>query len=453
MALELANKQFSVEFLGEANLPLTTDLYLLRDDLAANSGFLAAQGEAARVFAASGMERLVLSATPEGVIVAFPPAATNELDTFHFYGARHGHNLKLSPDPLMWVSPTFAAPLQSLAREAPEVTQVVAAAFETIAPDEILSTVKRYSGISPLDGMDARPITSRHIQHSDNERAVSQILADLEKAGQGRLRVQLQRFTHAGRELLNVEAEFPGASSEIVLVTAHLDSTTAFHEDYSPTRDPAPGAADDASGIAAVIAIAGRFATLASTNPPARTVRFVLFNAEEQGLLGSQAYARRCKSRGEIVEAVWQMDMIGYNKRPPRTWEAHAGFESSTLVEAKSRQLAVLLGELAPRVSPDLPPVQIYHGGSWPRGDPAAGRSDHASFHAQGYPAIVVSEDFFVGPGTNDSAPEPNPNYHRPGDASIDAHFAADIARTLGLAAWVSASRPSAEKRRETGKE
>jgi hypothetical protein len=51
----------------------------------------------------------------------------------------------------------------------------------------------------------------------------------------------------------------------------------------------------------------------------------------------------------------------------------------------------------------------------------AAGRSDHASFHAQGYPAIVVSEDFFIGPGTEAPAPEENPNYHRPGDTFIDA--------------------------------
>ena len=66
-----------------------------------------------------------------------------------------------------------------------------------------------------------------------------------------------------------------------------------------------------------MLAIARRFATLAKAGLPARTVRFVLFNAEEQGLVGSQAYARRAKARGEAIAAVWQMDMIGYNKLPP----------------------------------------------------------------------------------------------------------------------------------------
>lgn len=444
VALELVNMRFGVEFLGESDLPLTTDLYLLRDDLAARSGFLSPTGEAARVFSAAGMERLVVSATPEGLIAAFPPDAIVKLDTFHFHGARHGHNLKLAPDPLLWVTVPFATSLGGFAAEIPAVTPAAAAAFATITPAEILDAVKRYSGASPLDGAAAASVTSRHIRHSDNARAVAQAAADLEAAGQGRLQVRSHRFTHVGLELFNVEAELTGVSPELVLVTAHLDSTAAFHEPYSPSTDPAPGADDDASGVAAVLAIAGRFAALAAAVQPARTVRFVLFNAEEQGLIGSQAYARRSKSRGEVIAAVWQMDMIGYNKQLPRAWEAHAGFESSAAVEARSRRLADLIQVVATQVSPALPQAQIYHSGTIPEGDQAAGRSDHASFHAQGYPAIVVSEDFFVGPGTDGPAPEENPNYHRPGDTLIDEEFAADIARALGAAAWVSASQSTA---------
>ena len=327
VALELVSMQFGVEFLGGSDLPLTTDLYLLRDDIAAKSGFLSPAGEAARVFAATGTERLVVSAVPGGVIAAFPPDAILELDTFHFDGARHGHNLKLAPDPMMWVTVPFAAPLGMFAPEIPAVTPTVAALFATITADEMLGLVKRYSGASPLDGASGASIMSRHIRHSDNARAVAQIAADLESAGQGRLQVRLHRFTHAGLELFNVEAELAGVSPELVLVTAHLDSTAAFHEPYSPSVDPAPGADDDASGVAAVLAIARRFATLTSSGQLVRTVRFVLFNAEEQGLIGSQAYARRAKSRGEVIAAVWQMDMIGYNKQPPRAWEVHAGFE------------------------------------------------------------------------------------------------------------------------------
>jgi Zn-dependent M28 family amino/carboxypeptidase len=309
-----------------------------------------------------------------------------------------------------------------------------------IAAGEMRDAVERYSGSRPLDGSNAAKVTSRHIRHADNGRVVTQLTADLEAAGQGRLQVRLHRFTHAGLPLFNVEAELAGDSPELVLITAHLDSTAAEHEPYDPAADPAPGADDDASGVAAVLTIAKRFATLAATAPPARTVRFILFNAEEQGLIGSQAYARRAKSRGEAIVAVWQMDMIGFNKLAPRSWEVHAGFEGAPAVEARSRRLAELLRDIAPRVSPDLPEAQIYDSATAPEGDPAAGRSDHAPFQAQGYAACVVSEDFFVGPGTDGPLPEDNPNYHRPGDTFIDDVYAADIARASGLARWRTAS-------------
>ena len=337
VALELVNMRFGVEFLGEPNLPLTTDLYLLRDDVAERSGFLSPTGEAARVFGLAGMEGRIVSATPEGVIAAFPPDAIVDLDTFHFDGARHGHNLKLVPDPLLWVTVPSIAPPSWFAPEIPAVTPIAAASLATITPDEILGIVKRYSGAAALDGAAGPSVASRHIRHSDNARTVAQLAVDLETAGQGRLQVRLHRFSHVGLELFNVEAELAGESPELVFVTAHLDSTAAFHEPYSPSSDPAPGADDDASGMAAVLAIAGRFAALAATGQPARTVRFVLFNAEEQGLIGSQAYARRSKSRGEAVAAVWQMDMIGYNKQVSSGLGGACGFRARPLRLKHSR--------------------------------------------------------------------------------------------------------------------
>jgi Zn-dependent M28 family amino/carboxypeptidase len=53
--------------------------------------------------------------------------------------------------------------------------------------------------------------------------------------------------------LHNVEAELPGLSPELVLITAHLDSTAANDPDYDERHAPAPGADDDASGVAAVL--------------------------------------------------------------------------------------------------------------------------------------------------------------------------------------------------------
>ncbi len=438
---ELGAMGFEVDLLGEAGLPETADLYLLRDDMAAQSGFLSSRGEAARTFAATDGGQRILKYLPDGTVVA-ALSGDRGPDGVHFHGARHGHTVKLTPDPLLWDESPPTGPLKRraglTAREFGAVE--TPAEITRIAAGEMRDAVERYSGLRPLDGSQAAKVTSRHIRHADNGRVVTQLTADLEAAGQGRLQVRLHRFTHAGLPLFNVEAELTGDSPELVLITAHLDSTAAEHEPYDPAADPAPGADDDASGVAAVLTIAKRFATLAATATPARTVRFVLFNAEEQGLIGSQAYARRSKSRGEAIVAVWQMDMIGFNKLAPRSWEVHAGFEGAPAVEARSRRLAELLRDIAPRVSPDLPEAQIYDSATAPEGDPAAGRSDHAPFQAQGYAACVVSEDFFVGPGTNGPLPEANPNYHGPGDTFIDDVYAADIARALAAAAWETAS-------------
>jgi leucyl aminopeptidase len=182
--------------------------------------------------------------------------------------------------------------------------------------------------------------------------------------------------------------------------------------------------------------VAGRFAKLAAAGPLSRTMRFVLFNAEEQGLISSRAYASRSKTRQEVIAAVWQMDMIGFNQDAPRAWELHAGFEVSAAVEAQSLALADLLAALVPQIAPTLPPPQLYHSNG-PVGDPASGRSDHASFQAHGYPACLVPEDFFVDAPTD---PVANPNYHRAADTSIDPVYTADLARVAAAAAWMSAT-------------
>jgi len=86
-----------------------------------------------------------------------------------------------------------------------------------------------------------------------------------------------------------------------------------------------------------------------------------------------------------------------------------------------------------------LAPAQVYTGttptgGTDPaRFDGAINRSDHAAFQEQGYPAVLVSEDFFPNrPG--DPAADPNPNYHSNTDAVIDAAYGADITRAVSVA-------------------
>ena len=71
--------------------------------------------------------------------------------------------------------------------------------------------------------------------------------------------------------------------------------------------------------------------------------------------------------------------------------------------------------------------------------DGAINRSDHAAFHQQGYPAVVVTEDFF-GNLASEPMADPNPNYHRNADSVVDAAYAADIICAVGHAVRALAS-------------
>jgi Zn-dependent M28 family amino/carboxypeptidase len=225
------------------------------------------------------------------------------------------------------------------------------------------------------------------------------------------------------------------------VISAHLDSTGARQPGFQATSDPAPGADDDGSGIAGVLVGAAAVCRLARTlTAPRRTVRFVLFNAEEHGLVGSRAYARDQAAQGVPITGVFQMDMIGWDAVGGRSWELHAGFSGDENVERASQALARLVAAGASAVSPGLLNPQLFGGAI---ADPAESRSDHHSFHIHGRPACLASEDFFIGPD-RDSMSDANPNYHLPADRSVEPGFIADIARAVTAAAWVAATRPDA---------
>jgi bacterial leucyl aminopeptidase len=460
---------FRVDRLGAEDEPLTADLYLLRDDQQEVSGFLAPDGNSA-AFADTGPTPLgVLASTDEGLLVAVP--AGRSVESYHFRGARHGHNLKLGPLPAAPARPaeraaplglaepetaavTAAAPeAAAITAAAPEAAAITAAAPEaaaitaaerqvldaTVRSQALADHVARYSGAQPVDG-GATTITSRHIQHPDNAVAVSALVADLQRIGNGRFTVRRHPFTHEGRGLENVEAEFPGRQLDgVVVVSAHMDSTGARQAGFRPAVDPAPGADDDASGVAGVLLAAEAIAALDAGQHPRRAVRFVLFNAEEHGLVGSLAYAREQAALGAPIVAALQLDMIGYDVRPEPTFELHAGFTPSPDVQARSLELVHMIAGLRPQVAPDLPDPQIYPAPG--EGDLAERRSDHYSFQLVGYPACLASEDLFAGPGPDAPAEEMNPMYHLPSDTSVNAPYAADIARLVTAAAWVAATR------------
>jgi hypothetical protein len=361
----------------------------------------------------------------------------------HLGDPGHGHNLKLTPSPSLLEDQLDG--VETALRAVDIVAQIATEAEvgiieQAIDAERILLDVDRYSGRRPI--APDRTVRSRHIHHPDNQVAVDALIADLADLGHGRLTVRPHRFTHEGRALRNVEATLPGSGLPgAVLVTAHLDSTAAREPNYRPDRDPAPGADDDASGTAAVLASARALLALdADLNLPRREVRFVLFNAEEHGLVGSQAYARAQSLRRADIVAVLQLDMVGFDAVPDRTFELHAGFTPSATIERRSLELSELIAAQIPCFTPSLPTPQTYPGTAGGR-DPAEQRSDHYSFQRNGYPAVLASEDFFAGPDVSSPAPDANPHYHAAADQSVDPGFVRDITRVVAAAAWISATR------------
>jgi leucyl aminopeptidase len=277
-------------------------------------------------------------------------------------------------------------------------------------------------------------LVSRHVDHAGNAIAV-QLLANL-VAGMGRgYEVTTPIFpSRENRMLKNVIARLPGRGTlkdYIVIVSAHLDSTGALDPGYQPRVDPAPGADDDASGMAGVLAAARAIGELASTwEGPRCEIVFAFFNAEEQRQIGSFYYASEIVSPSN-VRGVYHLDMIGYNARnPPRTAELHAGASETSGVGESSQRLATRVKASAAVVSPELQWLE-FSGAD----DPALDFSDHTRFHQESIPACLICENFFGG------MRDANLDYHLPEDTieNIDSSYAADIARAVAAAAWAHA--------------
>jgi hypothetical protein len=125
---------------------------------------------------------------------------------------------------------------------------------------------------------------------------------------QGRSDATVQLFPHAGWAQPSVVLTITGATlpSEVVVLGGHLDSINSS----SPSTGRAPGADDDASGVASLTE-AARVA-LATGYRPARTLKFIAYAAEEVGLRGSAEIANRHRSDGVNVVGVLQLDMTNY---------------------------------------------------------------------------------------------------------------------------------------------
>ena len=201
----------------------------------------------------------------------------------------------------------------------------------------------------------------------------------------------------------NVAGLLPGAdpalAGECVVVGAHYDHLGLGGESsLAPDRtgEVHPGADDNASGVAAMLAIAQ---ALREGPGPRRTVLFAAFAAEEIGLLGSSELVKNPPAACPVekMQLMVNLDMVG-RLREKRLYVdgADTGKGLRDLVKQAVAAPAAL-------------PLELAFGGD------GYGPSDHTSFHARRVPVLYL----FTGA---------HADYHRPGDT-------ADKLNTEGLAA------------------
>lgn len=174
------------------------------------------------------------------------------------------------------------------------------------------------------------------------------------------------RFTPGPIDLHNVVAEIPGSErpDEVVIVCGHLDS---WHQ--------AEGCTDNGTGVASTLE-AARILMAAGARPK-RTIRFILWGGEEQGLLGSVAYVRQHRAEMDKVACVFNHD-TGTN------W-AHSLTVSDSMYEPMQRVCAPLLQLPPPDADFAGPVFVLNHRASI---DAGIGGSDHASFFAARVPGL-----------------------------------------------------------------
>lgn len=213
--------------------------------------------------------------------------------------------------------------------------------------------------------------------------------------------VAVQSFQARGSTYSNVVARFGPIGAGLTIVGAHYDSMGLFGAN--------PGADDNASGVAGLLELA----RLLGETPPPSEVELVAYANEEPPFfgtphMGSAVHARSLGAAGREPEAMICLEMIGYfTPRQPWPSVLHRllyptrGHFIGIVGRLDDRHLARRL-KRAFRGATAVPAYSL----SGPRWMANLDASDHRSYWAEGWPAVMVTDTAFLR----------NPHYHAPGD-------------------------------------
>lgn len=276
-----------------------------------------------------------------------------------------------------------------------------------VDPRRIERTVRRLVSFGTRNTLSAQDDPKRGIGAArDYLRDEFQAISE---ATGGRLQVRLQTFEQpVGNRIprptiiTNVIATLPGtlnrSNARTYVVSGHYDSMCTSPID---AECDAPGANDDASGVAAVV----EMARVMSRHRFDATIIFMAVAGEEQGLLGATYFAKEAKASNMNIEAMFTNDIVGNSLsdagvRDNRTVRVFAeGVPSNETPEqattrrsvggendSPARQLARFIKETGEAYLPAVRVAVVYRRDRYGRG------GDHIPFLEQGFAAVRFSE-------------------------------------------------------------
>ena len=236
---------------------------------------------------------------------------------------------------------------------------------------------------------------TRYYNVNSGEDAAQWIKETWENIAAGREDITVELYNHIGWAQPSVVATITGtqAPDEFVIAGGHLDSINGS----APVSGRAPGADDNASGIAVLTETLNAIVT--SNYKPDKTVVIIGYAAEEVGLFGSQAIANDYQASGKSVQGVVQFDMTGYR--------GNSAVDILFISDYTNGAQNLFMTELIDTYLPEL----VYDFGIC-----GYACSDHASWDNLGYPASFPFEAPFG---------QSNPLIHSNADESVDRTHAA----------------------------
>lgn len=297
--------------------------------------------------------------------------------------------------------------------QAEQVTQTVdpaiASAVKAISPARVQADIEKlvsFGTRSTLSAQDTTAISAGRGIGAAREWLKTQLEAYSQECG-GCLEVKTDEFVQPvgsrvpqPTTLTNVYAILKGSDPEsakrIVLVTGHYDSRNTNVLD---TTGAAPGANDDASGVAVSLESARALSKLKFR----ATIIFLTVAGEEQGLDGARHFAQMAKEAGWNIEAVLDDDIVGGDKSPGQQADIVRVFSEGMPSAADEKQLRAIRGlggesdsisrelaryivEVGGAYSPGVRPLLVFRLDRYLRG------GDHSAFNDQGFAAVRFTE-------------------------------------------------------------